>query len=148
MKQCKEANNHLQTLFRIVQNSQQINTQSKFISLRTVGNGYLLKERQMIARNCIYICHCYNIRLRDAGRCFYDMFRPSGRFRLMGVINLINATGVDASLIFNHDLITEAVESDLVVPGFNPNTYKLSFDLWEWSKPDKKKYLGVPEINE
>ncbi len=131
MKANKDANNHHLPLLITVQNSGEINTRTKFVSLRTVGNAYLLKERQMIARNCIYICFCYNIPIHKDARCFYDMFRPSGRFRLMSVINLINATGIDASLIFNHDLITEAVESDLVVPGFNPNTYKLPFDIWE-----------------
>ena len=134
MKRCKATNKHHEALLRTVQNSGEINTQTKFVSLRTVGNAYLLRERQMIARNCIYICYCYNIPIHHSGRCFYDMFRPSGRFRLMSVVNLINATGVDASLIFNHDLITEAVESNLVVPGFNPNTYMLSFDLWDYSK--------------
>ena len=148
MEANKRTNNHLQTLYLTTKNGVECTTRQKFTSLRSEGRIYLVAERKRIARNCIYISYCYGIPIHSEARCFYDMFRDVGRFSLMSIVNLINATGVDASLIFNHDLITEAVESNLVVPGFNPNTYKLSFDLWEWVKPDKKKYLGVPENDE
>ena len=66
----------------------------------------------------------------------------------MAIENFVSAYNIDASLIFNCDLITEAINSNCLSPGFNPMTYRLSCDLWDVDDLKKFNTLGVPEINE
>ena len=134
MKRCKATNKHHTAVLFPVPNKVELCLQTeKYFELQSKGNDYLININKLRARNIIYLIHCKGLRIRNLVY-FYDCFRRCKVLHYMAIENFVSAYDIDASLIFNHDLITEAVESNLVVPGFNPNTDKLAFDLWEYSK--------------
>ena len=97
--------------------------------LFNTGNEYYLKNIRLMCRNIIYISLSMGLTVRQMVY-YYDCFRGHSKFTLMPVVNFINAFNVDASLIFNHDLISEAIQSGTLLVGFNPETYRMASDNW------------------
>jgi hypothetical protein len=102
---------------------------AQYLSYYTFGNDYFERMYKLHSRNVIYISACKTLTIRQV-IYFYDLFRGKSKPAYMPFVNFINAFEIDASLIFNHDLISEAIISDTLLPGFNPETYRISSDIW------------------
>lgn len=99
-------------------------------SLKTAGVDYIERERKRIARNIIYLAYQNNIPVSRIVY-FYDMFRGVVKPSLIAVINLCNSFECfDMNKVFYNDLISEAINSDTLLPGFNPETYRMPSDIW------------------
>ena len=137
MKQDKEANSHHLAPFTTVPRRGEVSElYTKYLALQSSGYPYMNKRLCLIARNVLYLGHLNGFKRRQL-KHYIDLFRNKTKPSLMAIDNFIQSIGCSYDLVLNCDLITEAVESNLVAPGFNPNTYKLAFDLWNWEKPEK-----------
>lgn len=106
-----------------------LSTFTFYNELFTSGNTYYVSQTRLMCRNIIYISVSMGLTVRQMVY-YYDCFRGHSKFTLMPVVNFINAFNVDASLIFNHDLISEAIKNNTLLAGFNPETYRMQSDLW------------------
>jgi len=131
MKASKEANNHHLPLFVTVPKRGEVSEQyKKYFELQSEGYPYMNKRLCLIARNVLYLGHLHGFKRRQL-KHFIDLFRNKTKPSLMAIDNFCQSIKCSYDLVYSCDLLSEAISSNSVAPGFNVNTYRLSSDIWE-----------------